>query len=522
MTAAKSNLGLVVVGLLLGILMASMDNTIVATAMGTIVSELGGLDKFVWVTSAYMVAEMAGMPIFGKLSDMYGRKRFFIFGLLIFLIGSILCGTAENIVQLSIYRAIQGIGGGALVPIAFTILFDIFPVEKRGKMSGLFGAVFGLSSIFGPLLGAYITDYVEWRWIFYINLPLGILAFFLVVFFYRESVAHARQRIDWMGAVTLVGAIVCLMFALELGGQTYAWDSAVIISLFAGFGVLCLLFIFAETRAAEPIISFLMFKNRLFAASNLIGLFYGAAFIAGTIYIPIFIQGVLGGSATNSGLVLLPMMLGTTIAAQLGGIFSGKTTFRNIMLVSALVFIASAIMLSTLTPDTSRTTVTIYMIIAGLGTGASFSVLSMAAINNLPVTQRGSANATIAFLRSLGMTLGITVFGIIQRNEFSSRLASIFSGQTNGQAPQGLQDPRALLSPEARSGIPAPVLEKIKDALSNSIAQTFLWSLVPAVLALLFVFMMGKARMQIPAWSNENTKASEQAHMKPKAANAVE
>lgn len=187
MTKNETRMKWVVLGLLIGIFVASMDNTIVATAMATIVADLGGMDKFVWVTSAYMVTEMAGMPIFGKLSDMYGRKRFFVFGLVVFLVGSMLCGIAQNIVQLSVFRAIQGIGGGALVPIAFTIVFDIFPPQQRGKMGGLFGAVFGLSSIFGPLFGAYITDYLTWRWVFYINIPLGIIAFLLVAFFYHES-----------------------------------------------------------------------------------------------------------------------------------------------------------------------------------------------------------------------------------------------------------------------------------------------------------------------------------------------
>ncbi|HEY4432550.1 MAG TPA: MFS transporter, partial [Paenibacillus sp.] len=302
MHTKESNLKLVVIGLLLGILMSAMDNTIVASAMGTIVSDLGGLDKIVWVTSAYMVMVMAGTPIFGKLSDMYGRKRFFMFGLIVFLIGSALCGTATSITQLSIYRAIQGIGGGALMPIAFTIVFDIYPPEKRGKLTGLFGAVFGISSVLGPLLGAYITDYVGWQWVFYINLPLGVIALFLIATSYKESISHAKQRIDWGGAFTLVGAIICLMFALELGGNQYAWDSSVILGLFAGFAVLLLAFILIERVAAEPVISFAMFSKRLFATSSVTALFYGSAFIVATIYIPIFVQGVFGGSATNSGL----------------------------------------------------------------------------------------------------------------------------------------------------------------------------------------------------------------------------
>jgi len=493
MVAKESKLGLVVAGLLLGILMASMDNTIVVTAMGTIVGDLGGLESFVWVVSAYMVAEMAGMPIFGKLSDMYGRKRFFIFGLILFMIGSVLCGTAETITQLSIYRAIQGVGGGALVPIAFTIMFDLFPPEKRGKMGGLFGAVFGLSSIFGPLLGAYITDHISWHWIFYINLPLGILSLIFILISYKESPVHQKQSIDWWGAVTLIGAVVCLMFALELGGQKYAWDSSVILSLFTGFAALFLLFLFVETKAKDPIISFSMFKNQLFAGSTLVGLFYGAAFMAATVYIPIFVQGVYGGSATNSGLILLPMMLGSVVTAQVGGFLTTKMSYRNIMYLSGVILIGGFLLLSTITPDTSRALLTIYMVVIGLGVGFSFSVLSMAAIHPFGMEQRGSATSTSNFIRSLGMTVGITVFGMIQRNDFTAGLEKAFSGM--GPMPKG--DSRELLSEQARAQIPAPILEKITDALSSSIVHTFTWALVPASLAFLFIFILGKERMVI-------------------------
>ncbi|MEH7336289.1 MDR family MFS transporter [Neobacillus drentensis] len=495
MVAKESKLGLVVAGLLLGILMASMDNTIVVTAMGTIVGDLGGLESFVWVVSAYMVAEMAGMPIFGKLSDMYGRKRFFIFGLILFMAGSALCGTAETITQLSIYRAIQGVGGGALVPIAFTIMFDLFPPEKRGKMGGLFGAVFGLSSIFGPLLGAYITDHISWHWIFYINLPLGILSLIFIIISYKESPIHQKQSIDWWGAVTLIGAVVCLMFALELGGQKYAWDSSTIISLFTGFGVLFLIFLFVETKAKDPIISFAMFKNQLFAGSTLVGLFYGAAFMAGTVYIPIFVQGVYGGSATNSGLILLPMMLGSVVTAQLGGFLTTKMSYRNIMFISGVILIGGFILLSTITPETSRAILTLYMIVIGLGVGFSFSVLSMAAIHPFGMEQRGSATSTSNFIRSLGMTIGITIFGTIQRSDFKEGLEKAFSGMGPMPKSGAFGDSRALLSEEARKNIPPQILDKITDALSSSIVHTFTWALVPAGIAFLFIFILGKERM---------------------------
>ncbi len=492
MATKKSQQGFIVAGLLLSLLMSSMDNTIVATAMPTIVGELGGLDKFIWVTSAYMVAEMAGMPIFGKLSDMFGRKRFFMMGMVLFMFGSILCGTAQSIEQLSIYRAIQGIGGGALVPITFTIIFDIFPPEKRGKMGGLFGAVFGLSSIFGPLFGAYITDYISWHWIFYINLPIGIISVILLGLHYKESLQHQKQKIDWIGAATLVGAVVCLMFALELGGNKYAWDSINIISLFSGFAVLFILFIFAERKASDPVISFSMFKDRLFAGSTIVGLLYGVAFIVGAVFIPIFIQGVTGGTATNSGLILLPMMLGVVVSAQVGAISAAKFGYRNVMLVFAIVFVVGMFLLSTISADTSKSTVTWYMIIIGLGTGASFSVLNMAAIHNIPPERRGSANSTVSFVRQFGMTVGITVYGIIQRNVFSDNFNG--SGQmVNGGAISS--DPRALLSEQARASMPETVLNKAIDILANSIGYTFSWGLVPAVLVVIFVFLLTNDRL---------------------------
>lgn len=499
MKTKQSNLGLVLAGLLLAILMASMDNTIVATAMGTIVGELGGLDKFVWVTSAYMVAEMAGMPIFGKLSDMFGRKKFFIFGSIVFLLGSILCGTADSIVELSIYRAIQGIGGGALIPIAFTIMFDTVPVDQRGKLGGLFGAVFGLSSIFGPLLGAYITDYISWKWIFYVNIPLGILALFFIAFFYKESPVHSKQKIDWWGAVTLVGAIVSVMFALELGGNEYAWNSVIIIGLFAAFAVMFISFIYIERKVAEPIISFPMFQVRLFTMSNALGLFSGMAFITASVYIPIYIQGVLGGTATNSGLVLLPMMLGSVVSATTGGFLMSKLSYRTIMIPFTLLLAVGMILLTTLTPDTGRLFVTVCMVIVGLGIGATFSVLSNAAIHHFEPSQRGSVNSTVSFIRSLGMTIGITVFGIVQRNVFSDDLKALFAGAGKEQDQMAnnpaFNDPRVLLSPEARADIPANTLDKITDVLSASIAYTFMWALIPTALAIVAAFMMSKEKL---------------------------
>jgi EmrB/QacA subfamily drug resistance transporter len=492
------NLKPVVAGLLLGILMAAMDNTIVATAMGTIVSDLGGFDKFIWVTSAYMVAVMAGMPIFGKLSDMYGRKRFFIFGLAVFLIGSALCGIAQNIVQLSVYRAIQGIGGGALMPIAFTIVFDIFPPENRGKMTGLLGAVFGASSVLGPLLGAYITDYISWHWVFYVNVPIGIVALFLIVRYYHESPQHSKQKIDWIGAITLVISVVSLMFALELGGKEYDWNSSPIIGLFACSFVFLVAFFIAELKAKEPILPLWLFKRRLFAASQILSFLYGATFIILTVFIPIFVQAVYGGTAKNAGLILTPMMLGSVAGSSVGGMFLTKTSYRNLMFISIVSYIAGMVALGTMTPDTARYLLTLYMILVGFGVGFSFSLLPTASMHNLEPQFRGTANSTNSFLRSFGMTLGVTIYGTIQNNLLADKLKDAFKGmQSRGAGMFKMNDPRQIFEASERSKIPSFILDKIVNAMSDSITHTFMLTLIPIAIAAITIFFMGKSRVEV-------------------------
>jgi EmrB/QacA subfamily drug resistance transporter len=492
----QKRLRFVLTGLLLGILMAAMDNTIVATALGSILADLGGVESYVWITSAYAVAVLAGMPIFGKLSDMYGRKRFFIFGLTIFLIGSALCGIAQTVPQLAIYRAIQGIGGGALMPIAFTIVFDIFPPEKRGKMTGLLGAVFGASSVLGPLLGAFITDTISWHWVFYVNVPIGIVAFFLIFRFYNETKQHTKQEIDWLGVITLVTAVVSLMFGLELAGKEFAWNSWQSITLFSLFAVLSIVFLWAETKASEPIISFWMFKNRLFASSQVLAFLFGATFVGLTIFIPIFVQAVYGGSATNAGIILMPMLLGSVAGSAFAGVTQTKISYQKIMAISVVFYSIGMALMATISPDTSRFLLTLYMILIGMGVGFSFSLLPSASMHKMEYRHRGSANSTNSFFRSLGLALGITIFGSLQTKLLTSEIQDKLGG-SGQEASNTIDNLQTVFQPEQRKMIPENILDVIVNAMSNSISTTFLWSLIPIAIAIVAVFFMGSEKLEV-------------------------
>lgn len=492
----KTNSRFIVSGLLLGILMAAMDNTIVATALGSILADLGGVESYVWITSAYAVAVLAGMPIFGKLSDMYGRKRFFIFGLSIFLLGSALCGVAQSVPQLAIYRAIQGVGGGALLPIAFTIVFDIFPPEKRGKMTGLIGAVFGASSVLGPLLGAFITETISWHWIFYVNLPIGIVSLLFIMRFYKETKQYEKRKIDWLGATTLIIAVVSLMFGLQLAGKEFAWSSWQIILLLSMFVVFSVVFLIAETKAAEPIISFWMFKNRLFASSQVLAFLYGASFVGLTIFIPIFVQAVYGGSATNAGIILMPMLLGSVVGSAIAGISQTKISYQKIMAISVVFYTIGMALMATISPETSRYLLTAYMVMVGIGVGFSFSLLPSASMHKMEYSHRGSANSTNSFFRSLGLALGITIFGSLQTKLLTSEIQDNLenAGQSAAHTLDNLQ---TVFQPEQRTLIPPNILEVIVNAMSNSISATFLWSLIPIAIAIIAVFFMGNEKLEV-------------------------
>ncbi|SFT07239.1 DHA2 family efflux MFS transporter permease subunit [Paenibacillus sp. BC26] len=495
----RSNVKLVIAGLLLGLFMAALDQTIVSTAMTTIIEKIGGFDKFIWVYSAYMIAMVVSTPIFGKLSDMYGRKRFFLAGLILFMVGSILCGTAQNMEQLIIYRAIQGIGGGALMPIVFTIIFDLFPAEKRGKMMGLFGAVFGVSSVFGPVMGGLITDNLSWRWIFYINVPIGILAVLFIAQAYHEQSNPRKQIIDWLGAISLTGFVLTLMFGLELGGSDgWAWDSAKTISLFVAAGVLLIAFLFIERSAKDPIIKLSLFKNKVVTSSMAISVLYGGIMIAAATYIPLFIQGVFHKTATETSSVLTPMMLGVVLSSQVGGRVVSKLRYRDVMVVSALTLLVGTLLLGyVMDQETSRLVITLFMIVVGLGIGVSFSLLNISTLNAVPPQYKGSASSLITFFRTIGSALGITVFGAMQKSAFQSGVKEI--PNINPEVASQIKGGQALLNPDiqAKLGLPADLISQLISKLGDSIIFIFQWTIILPVLALIFAILMGRARLEV-------------------------
>ncbi|WP_051271205.1 MDR family MFS transporter [Shimazuella kribbensis] len=486
MNQQKSKTSWTLLALLLGIFMTALDQTIVSTAMPTIVKELGGLDKFVWVFSAYMIASVVFTPIFGKLSDMYGRKLFFVFGLILFMIGSALCATADNMTQLIVFRAMQGIGGGALMPIAFTIIFDIFQPEKRGKMNGLLGAVFGLSSVFGPSIGGYFTDYLNWKWIFLINLPIGIIATVVLLVFYHESKKHNKQKIDYIGAVTLMVSVLSLMFALELGGKNYAWGSWQIVSLFVVSAVFVALFLFVEAKvASDPIVKLSLFQSKLFTTSQILSFIYGAVMMVGASYIPLFIQGVKSGSASTAGTIMTPMMLGVVFSSVFGGRFLSRFSYRTLMIISTLVVLIGVSLLSTMSADTSNLMITTYMVVIGLGIGVNYPVLNMSALHDIQPQYKGAATSLVIFFRTIGSALGVTVFGVIQSNSLHSRIPAPFV--------EHIGDGRGLLQPEFQEQIPAPALKQLLAALADSIIVVFQWEILLPIAAFFIAIMMTKA-----------------------------
>lgn len=404
--------GLILTGLLLGILLSSLDQTITATAMPTVVEELGGLSLYSWVFSIYMLTSTTSMPIYGKLADLYGRKRMYITGMTFFLAGSALCGLAENMAQLIVFRGIQGLGAGALMPIAMTIVGDLYPPERRGKFQGLFAAVFGVSSILGPALGGYLTEHVSWHWVFYVNLPFGLAAVGFLTAGLAEKREETKHPIDWPGAVALSGSIIAILLALVLSGNGRETDG-MLLGLYGLGGVLLGLFLWIETKVKEPILPLSLFCNPVITSSSIVSFLMSAGMFGAITYVPLFLQGVKGLSPSAAGNMLIPFMLSLIAGNIVGGRLLNRFSYRQIVWVSLAVVVMGFGLLSRIDSHVTMAALAAYLIVAGLGMGPLMPVLGTAMQSAVDRRQRGVVTSLFGFVRSMGATIGVSIMGAL-------------------------------------------------------------------------------------------------------------
>jgi EmrB/QacA subfamily drug resistance transporter len=420
----RAKLYLVILGLLLGMLLAALDQTVVGTAMPRIVTALGGTN-ITWVVTSYLLASTVSIPIIGKLSDIYGRRIFFLGGMITFLLGSALAGTSQNMGQLVLYRGIQGLGAGALMPIALSVIGDLFEPAQRAKWQGLFVAVFGLSAIVGPLIGGTITDNWGWRWVFYVNMPVGLVGLIAAGLFLPASVRRVMHKIDYLGTGLLVIWATSLLLAFSLGGTNFAWNSWQIISLFALAAVGLAAFIYAEFHQPEPIIDLHLFQTDIFSISILSMFLLGAGMFGAISYLTYFAQIGLGETATNTGIILTPMMLGFIVSSIIGGQLLARTgRYKVLVLIGFAVAAFGMFLLSRMSASTTNGELIRNMIVTGLGIGVLMSLFTVIVQNAFRQEMLGQVTSGITFFRTLGASIGVAVLGAIVTNVYTSKLAA--------------------------------------------------------------------------------------------------
>ncbi|MPZ13213.1 MAG: DHA2 family efflux MFS transporter permease subunit [Chloroflexi bacterium] len=448
---------MILASVMLGMLLAALDQTIVGTAMPRVIAELQGLEHYTWVFTAYMLAATVSVPIYGKLSDIFGRRPFFLIGMAVFLLGSGLSGLSQDMTQLIVFRAVQGLGAGAMMPLAQAIIGDLFPPAERGKWQGLLMGVFGLASIVGPITGGWITDNWGWRWTFYVNMPVGALALLTASLALPGQSRRSHHRIDYRGAAVLIAAAVPMLLAFSWAGTEYPWESVQIIGLLAFSALMWITLFLAETRAPEPMINPALFRSRIFTMS-VIATFLTSVGMFGTIlFLPLFLQGVVGESATNSGAVLTPMMLAFIASAAVGGQIMSRTgRYKGLALGSFAVGAVGMYLLSRMDASATQALVAQNMVITGLGIGVMMTLFTIVVQNAVSPRMLGEVTGNLQFFRAIGGTIGVAILGTVMTNRFQDELAANMPpavATASGGLPAGalgvLGNPQALLSPEA-------------------------------------------------------------------------
>ena len=493
---------LLMFGLMTGMLLAALDQTIVGTALPTIVGELGGINHYSWVVTAYLLASTASTPLYGKMADLYGRRPVFLFSIGMFLLGSLLAGLSQDMTQLIVTRGVQGLGAGGLMTLAFTIISDVVSPRERGRYQGLFGAVFGVSSVAGPLVGGYFAEN-NWRWIFYINVPLAILAIVVCWHVMRLVPFERREHtVDWIGAALLVAGVSCLLLALSWGGAEYAWGSGMIVGLFAAGAVLGVLFVVQEARTREPILPLRLFRSATFALANGAGFVLGLVMFGSIIFIPLYLQIVKGASPTRSGLLMLPMMAGVIVTSVLTGrAMSRIGRYKWFPVAGAAVLVAGMLLFQRLQVDTSLWLAFGYMVVIGVGLGLCMQSLILAVQNAVSVRDLGAGTSSATFFRSLGGSFGVAILGAV----LSSRLTSEMSARLPGALAQLPPEQRAAVAaggdfsindPAAILALPAPVRAAVQAAFVESLHLVFLTTGLIAVIAVLVTLAMPNLQLR--------------------------
>ena len=491
-------------GLMLALFLAALDQTVVGTAMPRIIADLGGLDRFTWVTGAYLLASTTAVPIVGSLSDLYGRKPFYVLGTVVFISGSALSGLSQTMDQLIAFRAIQGIGGGSLMALAFVTVGDLFPPAERGKYQGFVTAVFALSSVIGPTLGGLITDTLSWHWVFYINIPLGVPILLIILKFFPSQRHGSHDRhLDWLGMILLVMTVVPLLVALSLVGVQYPWDSLQISGLFT-FGLAAgIALVMVELRTTTPIMPPVIYKNKVVVLSLVAIFFTGFGMFGSVVFIPLFFQGVLGASATSSGSFLTPMMLGVVAGAAISGQALSRLGghYRRQGIAGFAVMGLGMFLISLMTADTSYALAVLFIVIMGFGLGITFPTFTIAVQNAVPHHLLGAVTASTQFYRSIGGAIGLAMLGSLMAKRFASELSENLSNEMKQILPEELfsdlsNNPQILVNSEAlvlfqdglrQTGnldLSRQIVQTLREALATAIGDIFLVSVIVLVVAL--------------------------------------
>ncbi|MFY0544316.1 MDR family MFS transporter [Brevibacillus sp. H7] len=462
----------VTIAVMIATFLAAIEGTIVSTAMPTIVSELGGLHLISWVVSVYLLTSAVSTPIYGKLADLFGRKVVFNVGTTLFLIGSMLSGLAQTMEQLIWFRAFQGLGAGSIITITYTIIGDIYPFEERGKVQGWMSGIWGISGILGPLTGGFLVDYVSWHWIFYMNLPFGIVSIVLIWKFLHEHLEKKRKYIDYPGVFTFTVSMSALLYAILSGGTTHPWNSPLILGMLAAALTGLASFLYIEAKSPEPMLPLKLFVIRPIFVANLAGFLLAAVLVAISFYIPLWIQGVYGQGATGSGVTMIPMAIGWPLGAAVSGRLLARIGIRTTSLIGLTMLVISGFWLAVITVNTPHWSLFVMMFLVGLGFGFTFTSFTGAVLSAVDWNLRGTAMATNTFIRTLGQTLGIAAFGTLFNRSLT--VANELQGE----------DVNQVLNPEEAQLLAPEVLHALREALASGLHQVFLVLAVLVVVSL--------------------------------------